>query len=142
MTKLKEILESKGITQKWLADRVGTTEAAMCRYVKGDRVPKAPLAIAMARALGVDVEELYPGDPDPYAGFESYRAEPIVGTPLLQSIDNPTLIAWFRCNSCYTCLWRKNVLDNDPDRDISWCSKTHDRVNIVDMVRYLGYSKE
>jgi len=79
---------------------------------------------------------------DPYEGFEPYVSEPAVEKPLLQNINNPTLIAWFRCNSCFTCLWRKNVLDKDPDHDIHWCASTHDRLNIVDMVRYLGYSKE
>lgn len=142
MTNLKIELDKKGVTQEWLAEKAGVTTAAMCRYVSGDRIPKAPLACKMAKLLGVEVSDLYPADGDPYDGIEPYVAEPITEKPLIQNIDNPTLIAWFRCNSCYTCLWRKNVLDNDPDRDISWCAKTHDRVNIVDMVRYLGYSKE
>lgn len=78
----------------------------------------------------------------PYEGIKPYTSEPEVAEPLLHSIDNQTLIAWFRCNSCYTCLWRKNVIDKDPDRDIHWCSRTHQTAHIVDMVRYLGYSKE
>jgi len=77
-----------------------------------------------------------------YEGFDPYVAKPITEKPLIQNIDNPTLIAWFRCNSCYTCLWWKNVIDKDPDRDIHWCSRTHHNANIVDMVGYLGYSKE
>ena len=79
---------------------------------------------------------------DPYEGFEPYVAKPVTDKPLIQSIDNPTLIAWFRCNSCYTCLWRKNVIDKDPDRDIRWCARTHNSPHIVDMVKYLGYSEE
>lgn len=79
---------------------------------------------------------------DPYEGFEPFVAQPAVEKPLIQNIDNPTLIAWFRCNSCFTCLWRKNVIDKDPDRNIRWCAATHDRMNIVDMVKYLGYTKE
>ena len=79
---------------------------------------------------------------DPYKGFEPYEAHPITDEPLLDQIDKATLIAWLRCNSCYTCKWRKEVIDKAPDRDIHWCARTHDRGHIVDMVRYLGYSKE
>lgn len=79
---------------------------------------------------------------DPYEGFEPYNAVPVDEVPLLDRIDKATLIAWFRCNSCYTCKWRKEVIDKDPNHDIRWCARTHDRLDIVDMVRYLGYSKE
>lgn len=71
-----------------------------------------------------------------------YIAEPIVENPLLDKIDNETLIAWFRCNSCLTCKFREQVIDNDPEKGIRWCSRTHERHNIVDMVHFLGYSKE
>lgn len=73
---------------------------------------------------------------------QTYEAEPIVEEPLLDRIDSATLIAWFRCNSCLTCKWREQVIDRDINRDIHWCARTHDRLNIVDMVKYLGYSKE
>jgi len=81
---------------------------------------------------------------DPYEGFEPYESKPIVENPLLERIDAATLIAWFRCNSCYTCKWRKEVIDNDPDpyHDIGFCSRMHQTYNIIDMVSYLGFSKE
>ena len=81
---------------------------------------------------------------DYFNKFTVYEAEPIVEEALIDQIESSTLIAWFRCNSCPKCKWRKEVLDHDPNpsHDIHWCSKTHERINIVDMVRYLGYSKE
>ena len=76
--------------------------------------------------------------------FEAYTSQPLTEKPLLDQIEPATLMGWFRCNSCYTCKWRTDVIDKDPDphHDIHWCSRMHDKFNIIDMVSYLGYSKE
>lgn len=73
---------------------------------------------------------------------KTYKAHPIVENPMINQIDNETMIAWFRCNSCFTCRFREKVIDPDPHKTIHWCSKTHEKHNIVDMVEFLGYSKE
>ena len=75
---------------------------------------------------------------------EIYEAKPNTERPLLDRIDNATLISWFNCNSCLTCKWRKEVLDKDQNKahDINWCSRLHERRNICDMVPYLGYATE
>jgi len=62
MTNLKRIIDEKGVQQRWLAEQVGVTEVSMSRYVSGERIPKAPMAIRMADVLGVDVKELYGWD--------------------------------------------------------------------------------
>jgi len=82
--------------------------------------------------------------PEVYANAKIYESSPIRKDPLIDRISKPALIAFFRCNSCYTCKWRKEVLENDPDpkHDIHWCSRKHEKYNLADMVRYLGYSKE
>lgn len=58
MKSIKEILEAKGMSQRELADKVGITEVTMSRYINGNRVPKAPTAMCIARALGVNIEEI------------------------------------------------------------------------------------
>lgn len=79
-----------------------------------------------------------------YEGFEPYKTKSFVENPLLGKISIHALIAWFRCNSCYTCAWRNEVIDKDidPDHNIEFCSMMHESFNIIDMVSYLGYSKE
>ena len=58
MKSIKEILEAKGMSQRELAEKAGITEVTMSRYINGNRVPKAPVAMCIARALGVDIEEI------------------------------------------------------------------------------------
>ena len=59
MTNLKRIIDENGVQQRWLAEQIGVTEVSMSRYVSGERIPKAPIAIRMADALGVNVKDLY-----------------------------------------------------------------------------------
>lgn len=67
MKSIKEILEAKGMSQRELADKVGITEVTLSRYINGNRVPKAPIAMCIARALGVDVEEIFECAPVDFA---------------------------------------------------------------------------
>ena len=54
-----ELLEKKGITQRDLADLIGTTEVSVSRYVNSDRIPKCTTCIQIAKVLDCKVEELY-----------------------------------------------------------------------------------
>lgn len=50
-SRILEILQTRGITQKELAGRVGVTEAVMSRYISGDREPKPNTLANIATAL-------------------------------------------------------------------------------------------
>ena len=60
--RIKMLLAKRGMTQRDLAQKTGLTEAAICRYVKGERVPRAPAMAAMARVLDVSMDFLANGE--------------------------------------------------------------------------------
>ena len=51
--KLKRLMEQRRINQRDLAAMSGVTEAAMSRYLHGERQPRAEVVANMATALGV-----------------------------------------------------------------------------------------
>jgi len=56
--KLKELIESKGMTQKEFAQRIGVTPAAVCAIIAEKQTPSLALAALMARTLQVPLDEL------------------------------------------------------------------------------------
>jgi len=55
---LRDLLESRGIQQKWLAGEAGTTEATISRYVYGVHQPSLYIMIKIAEALNVPMDYL------------------------------------------------------------------------------------
>ena len=56
--KIAEMLLKRGMTQKELAERIDVTEAAMSRYVSGDREPKPDVLANIATALSTTSDYL------------------------------------------------------------------------------------
>lgn len=54
-------IKKAGMTQKDLADRIGCTYATMCRYVSGDRIPRATTALVIADVLDTTVGAIWGG---------------------------------------------------------------------------------
>lgn len=55
-TRLKDIIEAKGISQAWLAEQAETTEATISRYVSGVHKPNLDIVARIARALNVSID--------------------------------------------------------------------------------------
>lgn len=69
--RLRALLRAKRVSQRELAARIGVTEAAVSRYVNGDRFPRADTAAAIADVLSVHTDELLYGTPvDPAIAHE------------------------------------------------------------------------
>ena len=56
--KVKKIMKQRGITQTWLAQKIGATEATLSRYVNNSRKPQADIAAEIAEALDVSLDYL------------------------------------------------------------------------------------
>lgn len=56
--KIKKIMKQRGITQSWLAEKVGTTEATLSRYLNSSRKPQADIAAEIAEVLDVSMDYL------------------------------------------------------------------------------------
>ena len=57
---IRQVLEDKGLSQKWLADAVKVDATAINRLIQGKHNPRVTLAIRIARQLGVPVASLWP----------------------------------------------------------------------------------
>ncbi|TRY24374.1 helix-turn-helix transcriptional regulator [Brevibacillus sp. LEMMJ03] len=57
--RLKEILEERGIKQKWLQERVGMSQSAINRLVNGKSSPLLEDAIRIAKVLELRVEDIW-----------------------------------------------------------------------------------
>ena len=56
--KLKEIRRKRGLTLKQVAEKVEAAESTICLYERGKRSPNLEMAMKLASALGVTVDEL------------------------------------------------------------------------------------
>lgn len=58
MNRIKEILELKGIKQKWLAEKLGKSFNMVNSYVQNRRQPSLAVLYQIADILEIDVKEL------------------------------------------------------------------------------------
>ena len=70
--RLEELLKTRGITQKELAQKSGVTEAAICHYIKGDRTPRSSVLTRIALALNTKSDYLMEGIPQNYINEIGY----------------------------------------------------------------------
>ena len=58
MNRIKEVLEEKGIKQKWLAKKLGKSYNMVNGYVQNRQQPRLEVLNDIAKILDVDVKEL------------------------------------------------------------------------------------
>ena len=55
---LRNLLDSRGVSQKWLAEEAETTEATISRYVSGKTQPEITIVVKIPSALRVSMDYL------------------------------------------------------------------------------------
>ena len=58
MNRIKDVLEEKGIKQKWLAEKLGKSYNMVNGYVQNRQQPRLEVLYEIARILEVDVKDL------------------------------------------------------------------------------------
>jgi putative transcriptional regulator len=67
-SRIKEIRESKGIKQIFLAKQMGISQQILSMYEKDKAIPRLDRAYEIADILGVDVHDLYHRTTDTHRG--------------------------------------------------------------------------
>lgn len=57
--KLKEILDERGMKQKFLAEKAGVTPGTMSMIVRGKTMPTLDVAFRIAEALELYIEDIW-----------------------------------------------------------------------------------
>jgi len=58
MNRIKEVLEEKGIKQKWLAEKLNKSYNILNGYVQNRQQPRLEILMNIAEILDVDVKDL------------------------------------------------------------------------------------
>jgi repressor LexA len=58
MNRIKEVLEQKGYTQTWLAEKLGKSFNMVNSYAQNRRQPSIEILFEIARILKIDAKEL------------------------------------------------------------------------------------
>lgn len=64
MNRIKEVLEEKGIKQKWLADKLGKSYNMVNGYVQNRQQPRLEVLFEIAKILDVDPKVLIKTEKD------------------------------------------------------------------------------
>jgi DNA-binding XRE family transcriptional regulator len=58
-SRLKEIIDDRGLKQGYIAERVGVRQSTISEVVRGKRLPTLPVALKIADVLGVRIEDIW-----------------------------------------------------------------------------------
>jgi putative transcriptional regulator len=57
--RIKQILENRGLKQKWLADKIGVTEVTISNWVNNRTYPSIETLLTISTVLNIEVRDLF-----------------------------------------------------------------------------------
>lgn len=84
---LKQIMQERGISQKWLADHTGVKEPTISRTLSGGSIPGSDLLLKMGEALNVSCDYLLGRTADPSINSNQQDTEYMIGKAFMRCGD-------------------------------------------------------
>lgn len=93
--RLRNELETRGVSQRWLADAADTKEATISRYVNGiNKSPDVEILVGIAKALNVTTDYLLGLTDIPRVKYEINAEERILLSTLRKASERDLAIIW------------------------------------------------
>ena len=108
-SRIINVLNRTGISQRQLADATGMTEVSISRYVKGKQIPSAEILGRIADVLGVTTDYLITGKTEPTKHVEMIVDYLVDGDDYMYSDNKGILI---RCRDCVYADRKRRVCRN------------------------------
>lgn len=101
-TRLRDIIESRGVTQAWLAEKTNTTEATISRYLKGVHKPNLEIVARIAQALNVSIDYIMDLSLSPQPYREPEKEIVVLANAYRRADDDHKNIVWSVLDSYLT----------------------------------------
>lgn len=124
-SKLRDIIESRGVTQSWLAEKTGATEATISRYLSGVHKPNLDIVARIAQALNVSIDYIMDLSLSPTPYKEPEREIVILADAYRRADDDHKNIVWSVLDSYLTPeekhSYRSQSKTRQPDKTAAVC---------------------
>lgn len=115
-TRLKDIMDTKGVTQLWLAEKTNIAEATISRYVSGIHAPRVDYAARIANALNVSVDYIMGLSLEATLSGVPEEDVVILADAYRRADDDRKNIVWAALGSCLTPAEKETVSSKErPD---------------------------
>lgn len=122
--RLTYLMKINKISNKTLSEKIGVTEATMCRYVNGQRAPKGDTILHIAKILNTSTDYLL-GNTDIMQSPSEIKEELTYRIPKKPVADD-TSYSGYICPSCHSNIMKTRSHDILNTPFCIWCGQALD----------------